>query len=104
MSPVMKLEDLVIALRSKNAGPCQLTLDLMFADAEAMARVSAHLPRILSEIAQRYGVPEQDVRAHVFPPALAIKFTLPRRLISGEVGDSDVYGAQQHGPLLELEI
>jgi hypothetical protein len=34
----------------------------------------------------------------------AIKLTLPRRLCAGDPGDGDVYGAQQHAPLLELAL
>ena len=100
----MKLEDMVIALRSKNAGPCQLTLDLIFADAERMRAVAAALPRLRAEIARAFGIAESEVRDFVFEPALAIKFTIPRPRISGEVGDRDVYGAQQHGVLLGVEI
>lgn len=99
----MMLQDLVIALRSKNAGPCQLTLDLIFTDRAGMDRVVARLEPIRAQVAIRYGVALHDVQAFVFPPALAIKFTLPRARISGDVGDCDVYGAQQHGPLLEIE-
>jgi hypothetical protein len=37
-----------------------------------------------------------------FAPANAIKATLRRPLASGAVGETDVYGAQQHAPLLKL--
>ena len=30
--------------------------------------------------------------------------TLPRQATSGDVGDSDVYGAQQHAPLFSLTL
>ena len=39
-----------------------------------------------------------------FAPALAVKITLPREIASGDVGDRDVYGAQQHAPLLDIEL
>ena len=39
-----------------------------------------------------------------FPPAHAYKATIERRIASGAVGDTDVYGAQQHAPLLDVEI
>jgi uncharacterized protein DUF4387 len=39
-----------------------------------------------------------------YPPALAIKIVMPRRIVSGDPGDSDVYGAQQHRPLLGIEL
>ena len=36
--------------------------------------------------------------------SIAWKATLPRRIPSGAVGDTDVYGAQQHAPLLDIEV
>ena len=51
-----------------------------------------------------YGVPAKDVQFAVYPPALAFKATLPRLVPAGGDGDTDVYGAQQHAPLLTVEI
>jgi hypothetical protein len=39
-----------------------------------------------------------------FEPAAAIKVCLLRDVSSGAPGDRDVYGAQQHGPLLDWDI
>ena len=55
-------------------------------------------------ISRLYSVPEEDVLLVEFPPANAIKATIPRLHGSGAVEDSDVYGAQQHGPLMDVEI
>ena len=52
-----------------------------------------------------FGVGEQDIIGIVeFPPAYAIKITMRRPVPSGSPGDSDVYGAQQHAPLLDLLV
>jgi hypothetical protein len=40
----------------------------------------------------------------VYDAALAFKAILPRLVPAGDIGDTEVYGAQQHGPLLEVEI
>jgi hypothetical protein len=53
-------------------------------------------------LAQRFGVREAEVIP--YPAAIAIKIVLPRRVIAGTPGDTDVYGAQQHRPLLDIEI
>ncbi|HEY0296778.1 MAG TPA: DUF4387 family protein [Bordetella sp.] len=29
---------------------------------------------------------------------------MPRRIPSGAVGDTDIYGAQQHAPLLDIDV
>jgi len=39
-----------------------------------------------------------------FSPANAIKITIRRPIVSGDPGETDVYGAQQHAPLLDLEF
>lgn len=100
----MKLIDIAKVLRSKNAGPCTLTLDLMFADSASydLARRSPALTA--TRVAPLYGVAESGVRVVHFHEALAIKISVPRKLIAGSPGDMDVYGAQQHGPLLEIEL
>jgi hypothetical protein len=35
---------------------------------------------------------------------LAIKFTIYRRTPSGSPGDADIFGSQQYGPLLDIEV
>jgi hypothetical protein len=39
-----------------------------------------------------------------FDPALAIKFTIYRRMPTGSSGDAVVFGSQQYGPLLDIEV
>jgi hypothetical protein len=38
------------------------------------------------------------------PPALAWTASIPRRMPSGAAGDTDTFGAQQHAPLLDIEV
>lgn len=99
-----RLQDLVRVLRSKNAGPFSVTFDILFRDAESYARGRASgqfTPHALAPIL-RY--PEAKIRVVDYPPALAIKIAVPRRHSSGALDDTDVFGCQQHAPLLDLEI
>ncbi|MGE0698579.1 MAG: DUF4387 domain-containing protein [Hyphomicrobiaceae bacterium] len=89
-------------IRSKNAGPTQVTIDLMFDDPKLYARALAAPSLKPAVIAQRYGVAEAEVIP--YPAANAIKIVLPRRVIAGSPGDTDVYGAQQHRPMIDVEI
>jgi len=99
----MKLQDLASVVRSKNAGPRRLTLDLMFAG-DADYRRAVQSPSLTVErVAALYGVPVADVAIHPYPLGRAIKITLSRQVMAGDPGDRDVYGAQQHAPLLEIE-
>jgi hypothetical protein len=99
-----RLVDVARVVRSKNAGPTLLTIDLMFADQAAFARVLASPELAPEAIARRYGVAPQKLRLIAYLPALAIKIVLERPVIAGDPGDGDVYGAQQHAPLLEIEL
>ncbi|MBM3490598.1 MAG: DUF4387 domain-containing protein [Alphaproteobacteria bacterium] len=100
----MKLADLATVVRSKNAGPATLSFDLMFASEAGYVRALASPALGVVALARLYGVEPQRVRVHPYPPAHAIKIAINRKLIAGTPGDRDVYGAQQHGPLLEIEL
>jgi hypothetical protein len=99
-----KLKDIAKACKSKNAGPFHITLDIMFDDAALFERVRATGVITPALIAGLYHVRAEDVVFTEYPPALAWKATIARRIASGAVGDTDVYGAQQHAPLLDIEI
>lgn len=98
------LKDIAKACKSKNAGPFHVTLDIMFDDARLFDRVRATGVIRPELIAGLYGVPLTDVQFTEYPAALAWKATIPRRIPSGGVGDTDIYGAQQHAPLLDIEV
>ena len=100
----MRLQDVAKVIRSKNAGPMHLTFDLMFDDEAAYRRVLQSPALTPARIAEAYGVPAETVSIIPYPPALAIKIAMDRPVVAGDPGDRDVYGAQQHGPLLEIEL
>jgi hypothetical protein len=92
-------------IRSKNAGPYELTLDVLFKDRryfELFCRRRIICPELICRL---YGVSAADILGIVyFEPACAVKVTVKRSVTSGAAGDSDVYGAQQHVPLLDVEF
>jgi hypothetical protein len=101
------LGDLASVIRSKNAGPFQVTIDIMFAAVEDYRRTVNSPGFTVAEIARRYKTEQDKVALIPFERVLAIKITIPRRWGSrgsGSAGDRDVYGAQQHGPLVDLMI
>ena len=101
----MKLSDLATVIRSKNAGPFELTFDVLFAtkdDFELVVRSETLSARSFADL---FRIPESDVLSIVeFKAALAIKVTIKRARASGSFGETDIYGAQQHAPLLSLEV
>ncbi len=101
----MKLKDLAEIIRSKNSGPYELTLDVMFRTDEDFRRVLASGVICEKTVCALYRIPPEKIVSIVaFPPARAIKATIERPLCSGDPGETDVYGAQQHAPLLDLKV
>jgi hypothetical protein len=100
----MQLSDIAQVIRSKNAGPRRLTLDLMFATDADYRRVAQSPALSCDRIGALYGVASDDVTVIPYPVGRAIKIVLARPIMAGDPGDRDVYGAQQHAPLLGLEI
>ena len=101
----IKLKDVASVIRSKNAGPFELTLDILLQQQEIFEKLRAADVINKSCIARLYGIPEEDVLSIVyFPNARAIKATIVRPLPSGALGERDVYGAQQHAPLVKFRF
>lgn len=97
------LLDVARVIRSKNAGPYELTLDILFKRRRDFERFRKRRLITPAKIARLYGVPASDILKVVwFQPSHAVKITLKRPIPSGAPGETDVYGAQQHAPLLQL--
>ncbi len=100
---MVKLGELAKVIRSKNAGPFLLTIDILVDDSECYRRVSRILTREF--IAEIYSIePSEVVAVKRIDHLKALKIVLKRRIPAGEPGDRDVYGAQQYAPLLEVDV
>ncbi|MCL2571064.1 MAG: DUF4387 domain-containing protein [Defluviitaleaceae bacterium] len=101
----MKLRELADVIRSKNAGPYELTFDIMFKTQEIYEKVAASGSISAASFAALYNIHEEDVMEIIhFHPAKAIKVTIVRPVSSGDLRETDVYGAQQHAPLMDFEV
>jgi hypothetical protein len=97
--------ELAEVIRSKNCGPYELTFDVVFRDTESYAAAVRSGIFDKDLFARLYGIPVEEVLGIVhFPQARAIKATIVRPVVSGDVGETDVYGAQQHAPLLTIMV
>lgn len=99
-----RLRDLAVFVRSKNAGPFVLTIDMFFADEDACRRVLDSGVLSPDKVAAIYGVSAEGIRTIHVPQANAIKLSIPRPLVAGDIGDRDVAGGQQFSPILNLAI
>lgn len=101
----MRLFDIADVIRSKNSGPYELTFDIIFKEVDMFKKISDAKVFNKKMFAQLYKISEDDIINIIsFNPAKAIKITIKRPICSGDLGESDVYGAQQHVPLLNLEF
>ncbi|KAI1493636.1 hypothetical protein F5X96DRAFT_686993 [Biscogniauxia mediterranea] len=101
-------------VRSKNAGPYEITLDVVFGSAAAFALVRDSGVLDAAALGLR---DDEVVWCGFFAPALAFKITVPRRrrgrgmgrdkgrgIPGGGFMEDDVHGAQQHVRLMLFEL
>ncbi|MBT3379184.1 MAG: DUF4387 domain-containing protein [Lentisphaerae bacterium] len=100
----MTMYELATVIRSKNAGPFTLTIDLIFASEADLDRAMSSPTLTHAGMAELYGVAPESVAIHELRPACAMKISLPRGIPSGSVGDQDVYGSQQHMPIAGISV
>jgi len=87
-------------VRSKDAGPFMLTLDFFFVDAAAR---EALVPFLSPErIGELYGVDAASVEVYELRDINALKISFPRRVVSGDLGDTDITGGQQYALVVEM--
>lgn len=91
-------------IRSKNAGPFELTFDIMFEDAATYERVKRSGALSREAVAAFYGLPPEKVKFFYCDNALAVKASIPRPATQGDLADSDGHGGQQYAPLMDIEI
>ena len=100
-----KLMDIASVIRSKNSGPYEITYDIIFKDFDIYNQVKAAKAITEQTFCDLYHIkPDHIVKIVYFDPAKAIKCTIVRPIPSGNLGERDVYGAQQHAPLMGLSI
>jgi Domain of unknown function (DUF4387) len=99
-----ELWQLTRLIRSKNAGPFELTFDLIFKDREGFDLVKKSGIVSAEAVSRLYGVPIDEVRVFELPAILALKISMPRPAFSGDIDDTDVYGGQFHSRLVRLSV
>lgn len=99
----INIMELVSILRSKNAGPVYFGLDLIFKDQKGYALGKKYITKEM--IAGLYNIPVEEVVVFVaYDPGMGIKATIRRPTISSDPGDTDILGAQQHVPLMSIDL
>lgn len=101
----MRLADAVDIVRSKNAGPFALTVDLFFRDAELYAAARRSTLLTVPGVATAYGVEPGTVIGVWWDDRIrAAKVSLRRWSSSSDPFCTDLFGAHLHGPLADAEL
>ena len=97
-----KLGTFVDKLRSKNAGPFWLTIDIFCGDAKAYQHVVDGLRT--ERVAQIYDTDPETIKRFDIPDLNVVKFSFPRPTTQGAVADRDMHGASWAALLAETEV
>ncbi len=98
------LRDYALYVRSKNAGPFNLTFEIFLknkADYNSLVAMNFITPELISRL---YGSPENQVQIFLCENIHTIKISIPRPVIQGSLQDKDIHSGQQAVLLADVEI
>ncbi len=96
-----RLGDIVEKVRSKNAGPFWMTVDIFCGTPAAFARVSG-LP--IARVAALFQTDHVQIRRFDIDDLNVVKFSFPRPQVQGSIHDRDMHGAAFGALLAELDL
>ncbi|WP_415182380.1 DUF4387 family protein [Phaeovulum sp.] len=98
---MVELGSIVEKVRSKNAGPFWLTIDIFCGNRAAFDRV---IPLSTARVAALFDVAEAQVKRFDIPDLNVVKFSVPRPVVQGTRADRDMHGAGWGALLAEMKI
>ncbi|OED41596.1 hypothetical protein AB833_09520 [Chromatiales bacterium (ex Bugula neritina AB1)] len=98
----MKVGEQVKKVRSKNAGPFWITVDVFCGDDETYQQMNKLLSS--ARVAGLYQVPLETLKRFEMPDLSVLKFSFPRSVVQGGRFDRDMHGAQMSVLLAELDL
>ncbi|MDB5859354.1 MAG: hypothetical protein JWQ76_3043 [Ramlibacter sp.] len=99
-----KLSDVCHDIRSKNAGPFWITIDLFFHGREAFDRYAAASQLQPQALAAVFGVRPEQVGCYPVPDLSVLKISYPRKDPQGGMVERDLHGGQQFARLVDVEL
>jgi len=104
LTPPRTVGDLALEVRSKNAGPFWVTMEVFLRDAAGYAVVAD--PSFLNErvVERLYGVAAATVHIYRIPALNVVKISFPRPVPQGSPRDRDIHAGQHHVPLALLPL
>jgi hypothetical protein len=99
-----RLSEVCRHVRSKNAGPFWITVDLFFKDAAHYDRWAASRALQPDAVARLFDVAASHVKRFEVPQLQVLKLSYPRPVPQGGVHERDMHGGQQYVRLLDVEL
>jgi hypothetical protein len=96
--------DLSLEVRSKNAGPFWVTMEVFLRDTDGYTVVAD--PAFLNApvIARLYGIAADTIQIYRIPELKVVKISFPRPVVQGSLRDRDIHAGQHHVPLALLPL
>lgn len=101
-SSMSRLGDVVMKVRSKNAGPFWITVDIFCGTGDAYVQVCQGLST--ERIGSLLKTEPKDIKRFDIPSLNVVKLSLPRPTIQGAKDDRDMHGAALATLIAELEL
>ena len=98
------VSDVCRYVRSKNAGPFWITVDLFFKDADLFARYENSEALSPVAMARVFGANTEKIKRFAIPDLLVVKFSYPRAKAQGGALERDMHGGQQFVDVLDLQL
>ena len=99
MAEIGRIADKV---RSKNAGPFWLTIDIFCGGGEAFRQIRDGLST--DRVASALGVDPATIKRFDIEALNVIKISLPRPVVQGHIDDRDMHGAAWASVIAELAV
>ena len=99
-----RLKDVCRYVRSKNAGPFWVTIDLFFDGPDSYRRFAEDPALSAEAMARLYDVAAKDVRRYRIDSLNVVKISIPRAQPQGGVVERDMHSGQQFVPMLDLML
>ena len=97
-----KVSEIVESVRSKNAGPFWLTIDIFCGKLDTYQRISENLNT--KDVGDIFNLKSSEILRFDIPALRVIKFSLPRPYVQGSVNDRDMHGATWAALIYDLTI
>ena len=96
------LGEKVRKIRSKNAGPFWITIDIFCGSKVIFDEVRVKLDNV--RITNLFHINRQTLKRFEIESLNVIKFSFPRQIIQGDILDRDMHGAQLAVLLSEMDL